>query len=257
MRAMDDLRLGAVCRVLRRRLGWRQSDLAAKLGCHQTTISRIERGQLGGIDVDLLRRVFAVLGARFEPDVLWRGGERDRLLDERHAELVEMAAADYLVAGWRTVPEVTFSHFGERGSIDLFCGHDATRTVAVNEMKTSIPSVEETHRRHDAKVRLAARLAEERFGWRPRAVGRILVVAEDRTIRRVIASHPTLFDAAYAARTREIREWIRAPSGSLAGIWFLPLKRDVHTGRGRRGATRIDHARGPRPVSATMREIHA
>src|SRR5262245_38014521 len=116
---MEDMRIGSYCRALRRRLGWRQSDLAARVGVHQTTISRIERGQLAGVDVDLLRRVFAALGARFEPDVWWRGGDRDKLLDEEHAEIGESAARVYAGRGFLNVPEVTFQHYADRGSIDL------------------------------------------------------------------------------------------------------------------------------------------
>jgi transcriptional regulator with XRE-family HTH domain len=43
---MDDLRIGSYCRVFRRRLGWRQADLRARVGVHQTTISWIDRGAL-------------------------------------------------------------------------------------------------------------------------------------------------------------------------------------------------------------------
>ena len=57
--------------------------------------------------------------------------------------------------GWLTAAEVTYSGYGERGSIDLLAFHPATRTLLVVEVKTEIASVEETLRRHDAKVRLA------------------------------------------------------------------------------------------------------
>ena len=221
MRAMDDLRLGTICRALRRRLGWRQSDLAERAGVSQDQISRLERGDLGGMPFRTIRAVFAALGARFDGAVAWRGGELDRLLDERHARLVEQAATVYGGHGWQSVAEVTFQHFGDRGAIDLLALHPATRTVAINEMKSEITSVEETHRRHDVKVRLAPRIVEERFGWRPRAVGRILVVPEETSIRRVVERHPTLFGGAYPATGREVRAWVRSPVGPLAGVWFL------------------------------------
>ena len=221
VRRMDDLRLGAVCRALRRRLGWRQSDLAERVGVSQDQVSRIERGILAGMPYQTIRNVFAALGARFDGGVSWRGGELDRLLDERHAVLVGQAAAIYRAHGWEAVAEVTFQHFGDRGSIDLLGLHPSTRTAAINEMKSDIPSVEETHRRHDVKVRLAARIVEERFGWRPRAIGRILVVPEESRIRRTISRHRGVFGAAYPASSREIRSWIRDPSGALAGVWFL------------------------------------
>ena len=251
---MDDLRIGAIVRALRRRAGWRQADLAVRTQVHQTTISRIERGALAGITVGTLRDVFAALGARYEPGVLWRGGELDRLLDRRHAEIVTAAADRFVRAGWRVVPEATFAHFGERGSIDLLCGHDASRTVVVAEMKSEITSVEETARRHDAKVRLAAGIAEERFGWRPRSIGRLLIVPEDRTIRRVVERHAAVFSAAYPARSREVAEWIRSPRGALAGIWFVTAKREASARRASGGPTRVAHARGSRADPADKRE---
>jgi ornithine carbamoyltransferase len=54
----------------------------------------------------------------------------------------------------------------------------------VIEVKTEIASVEELLRRHDAKVRLAPRIAEARFGARPMVTARLLVVADSSTNRR-------------------------------------------------------------------------
>lgn len=240
---MDNQWIGAACRALRRRLGWRQVDLAERVGCHQTTISRIERGALKGVPLDLLERVFGALGARFSPDVWWRSGELDRVLDEDHAAAVEAAASVYRVAAWLTLPEVTFNHYGDRGSIDLLCAHPEARSIAVNEMQTRLLSMEELHRRHDVKVRLAAAIAEERFGWRPRWIGRILVVPEDSTIRRVVEHHGATLGAAYPARCREVSRWIRQPAGPRAGIWFLSPKRGVIARSGRPAGRRTNRGR--------------
>lgn len=178
VRPMDDRRVGAACRAMRRRTGWRQFDLARKAGCNQTTISRLECGFAATLSIATVRRVFAALGAGFDGAIVWRGGELDRLLDERHAELVEMAARTYRSRGWTVLPEATFSRYGERGSIDLLAVHERLKAAAVNEMKTGITSVEETIRRHDAKVRLATQIVFERFGWRPSAIGRVLILPE-------------------------------------------------------------------------------
>ena len=204
----------------------------------QDQISRIERGRLSGIPYHTVRNVFAALAARFEGVVAWRGGELDRLLDERHASLVGHAAAVYRASGWEAIPEVTFQRYGDRGSIDLLGLHPPTLTASINEMKSDILSVEETHRRHDVKVRLAASIVEERFGWRPRAIGRILVVPEATRIRRVLGRHVAVFGAAYPASSREIRGWIRQPSGPMAGIWFLSPTRPARDKRVPGGPTR-------------------
>jgi transcriptional regulator with XRE-family HTH domain len=70
---VDDVRIGRIARELRRRKGWRQSDLAGQVDCHQTTISRPERGHLGALSTGLLRHIFGELEARYEGTVSWRG----------------------------------------------------------------------------------------------------------------------------------------------------------------------------------------
>ena len=91
----------------------------------------------------------------------------------------------------------------------------------VNEIRTAFGSLEETNRLLDVKVRLVPGLVEERFGWRPRTVSRVLIVPADDTLRRVVARHSATMDAAYPARSREVRAWIHRPSGTLRGLWFL------------------------------------
>jgi transcriptional regulator with XRE-family HTH domain len=164
---VDDVRIGQICRVLRHRAGWRQTDLAARAGVSQDLISRIETGRLAGVTYRVLQSVFRPFGARFTGSVQWRGPEFDRLLDAWHASVVEQSAACYRESLWQTLPEVTFQNYGERGSIDLLSLRADRRIAAINEIKTDIPSVGETHRRHDVKVRLASKIVEERVGWRP------------------------------------------------------------------------------------------
>jgi hypothetical protein len=63
---------------------------------------------------------------------------------------------------------VSYSVYGERGSIDLLAWHPAIRTLLVIEVKTEVSSVEAMLRKHDEKVRLAPRVAAERFDGRQR-----------------------------------------------------------------------------------------
>ncbi|HEY8870152.1 MAG TPA: helix-turn-helix transcriptional regulator [Candidatus Limnocylindrales bacterium] len=244
---MDDLRVGRICRALRRQKNWRQIDLAARVGCHQTTISRIERGHASEVQLGLIRRLFAALGASFDGDVRWRAGDLDRLLDERHAAVVGAATRILMGAGWEVAPEVTYSEWGERGSIDLLAGHAASRSVAVLEIKTDIPKVEETVRRHDEKTRLASKLAERRFGWRPEVVSRVLVLPEEVTLRRTIQRHEATFRAAYPMTSRDVRRWLRLPSGPASGVWFLSVKRPSLGSRGSGGPRRV---RRPKAAAA-------
>jgi transcriptional regulator with XRE-family HTH domain len=235
---MDDARIGRVARQLRRRKGWRQKDVAARVGCHQTTISRLERGYWTALSLALVRRIFAELGGGFEGLVKWRAGDVDRLLDEKHAEILE-AVARRSSGSWLLHPEVTYSVYGERGSIDLLALREADLAAVVYEIKGDMTSVEATIRKHGDKTRLAARIILNNWGWRPKQIAKILVVEDTMTARRVVSRHEATFRAAYPTPTSVMRRWLRDPHGDIASVWFLSLK---HPGAARaagRGRSRI------------------
>jgi Holliday junction resolvase-like predicted endonuclease len=73
----------------------------------------------------------------------WRGGELDRLLNARHAQLSGNVLRWLERSGWQVAPEVSFSIYGERGFIDLFAWHAPTRTLLVIEIKTEIVEIHE------------------------------------------------------------------------------------------------------------------
>jgi len=159
------------------------------------------------------------------------GALADRLLDERHAAIGEHLVAILATRGWLPAVEHTFSEYGERGSIDVFAAHPTRRVVAVFEVKSAIGSFEEMNRALDTKVRLAPKLAISRFGFRPLHVGRILVLPEDRTLRRLIDRHAETMASVYPARSREVRAWLHRPDGDFSGIWFLTELHEPQTVR--------------------------
>jgi transcriptional regulator with XRE-family HTH domain len=145
--------------------GLRQSEIAIAAGVAQSTISDVERGQLGGLSVASLRRIFAAVDAGFEGVVRWRGAGLDRLLDARHASLVSASVRRLTALGWETRIETTYSIYGERGSIDVMGARVQVRAVLVEEIKSELASVEETIRKLDEKVRLVReRIAREDSG---------------------------------------------------------------------------------------------
>jgi transcriptional regulator with XRE-family HTH domain len=230
---MDDARIGRSLRVLRRRRGMRH--LAAAAHVSQATVSVAEHGHVGALSLATVRRLFAALDAGFEGSVLWRGGAIDRLLDERHAQLVGASVARLSAWGWRVAVEATYSIYGERGSIDVLAGHDATRSLLVEEIKTELMSVEAVGRKTDEKLRLARRqLCRERFGWTAIAGARVLVLPSTDTARRSVARHAPVLDALFPARGSQVRSWLRRPTGELSGILFVAYinRRDVSGARG-------------------------
>ena len=126
---MDPIRLGHAYRALRLQKRWRQMDLGAKAGVSPSTISRIERGHLDEVSVATLRRVAEALGASLDIRLRWNGEGLDRLLDQAHAELVEGFVRRVTACGWTADVEVSFSLWGERGSIDILGWHPATRSL--------------------------------------------------------------------------------------------------------------------------------
>ena len=195
--------------------------MAGRAGLSQDTISLVERGRIDGLSLRRLRAIAAALDAELVVTIRWRAGDLDRLLDEGHAALVGRVAAWLEKLAWDVRPDVTFSIFGERGSIDLLGWHSAERTLIVVEVKTELTSIEETLRRHDAKLRLAGRIGVDRFGWQPRRVARLLVLPNTATARRRVRRHEAILGRAYPLRSTELRRWLRAPGGHrMTGVAF-------------------------------------
>jgi transcriptional regulator with XRE-family HTH domain len=220
---MDDFRVAARIRALRQRLGLRQQDLADRAGLTQDDVSRIERGRFGPMAVDKIRRVAAALEADLSIVLRWRGGDLDRLTDEGHAALVGRIAGVLRTDGWDVRIEVSYSVYGERGSIDVLGWYGATRLLLVVEVKTELVSVEETLRKHDAKVRLAARIAREQLGWEARGTARLLVLPSLSTARRRVDRQAAVMDISYPLRGAELRRWLSAPMDVRAGLLFIDL----------------------------------
>ena len=151
-------------------------------------VSRLERGRIAAMAVGSVREIAQALDAEVLLVVRWRGGELDRLMDEGHATLVGRAVEILQSLGWETRSEVSYSIYGERGSIDVLAWHAPTRTLLVVEVKSELISVEETLRVHDAKLRLAPRIAAERFGWQATATARLLVLPDLSTARRRVSA---------------------------------------------------------------------
>jgi transcriptional regulator with XRE-family HTH domain len=218
---MQDMTVGRVIRLLRIRKRWRQQDLADRACVSQGLISLLERGRLDRVSLRAIRVVLAELDARAWLDVRWDHGLLDRLLDEGHASLAGAVAARLARWDWVVAPEVSYSVFGERGSIDLLAWQATTRTLLVVEIKTELVSIEATLRKHDEKVRLAPAIAVERFGWRAAAVGGVVVLPPDRTERRRVDRHAAVLMRALPVRGHDLRRWLQRPAGPVAGLWFV------------------------------------
>lgn len=219
---MNDVVAGRSLRMLRRRSRLRQVDVANRAGVSSSLVSLIERGHLATLSLRTVRRVFASVEADYLGIVRWRGGQLDRLLDEAHAGLVGRSIELVSSAGWEAAVEVTYSWYGERGSIDVLAIHRASRTALVVEVKSELTSIEATGRKLDEKVRASTRaLVAERFGVRPALVARLLVLPDSDAARRRVHRHATVLGTLFPDRGTVVRRWLKRPSGAIAGILFV------------------------------------
>jgi len=221
----DDRRLAQASRVLRRHLGLTQAALVGA-GRSRHVPRLIEDGRAGELRIDDVRDHFARLGANVRLTAWYEGALLDRLIDADHADVVEAAVHEVVRAGWpRVETEVSFSEWGERGSIDFLGASEAERAVLIGEAKSAWGSLEETLRSLDVKARLAPKIAADRLGWKPHVVGVVLVFPEAGSARRVGQRYAATLLAAFPARNREVRAWLRRPAQPLRGLWFLPIGR--------------------------------
>jgi len=233
--SMDDAKLGRTIRVIRLRLGLTQRDLGRRARQSQQQISRLERGHLDASTLRALRAVVAAVGASLELRLRWRGPELDRLLDAEHAQIVAAVTDVLRTHGWEVLHEWTFNHYGERGAIDVVAWHPAARAILIVEVKSDLVDLQDLLGTLDRKARIAGAVLVPERGWLPAAVGRLVVVPEHPTLRAKVARHEAVLRPTLPARNREIRTWLRAPNGSLAGIWFVrtdrPGPRRARSGR--------------------------
>jgi hypothetical protein len=191
------------------------------VGISQQTVSRLERGEFDQLSLRTIRAVYEKVGAEYRADPRWRGAEVDRLLDDAHASLVGATSTLLRCSGWDVAVEVTFSSYGERGSIDILAFHNTSQALLVIEVKSSLASVEELLRRLDVKARLAPRIAADAWGVRADRASRLVILPATRTERRHVDRHGNVLSVALPMRGRRALAWLRTPEGILAGLAFV------------------------------------
>lgn len=218
---MDELRVGRLLRAVRQHRNLRQVDLARAAGMSQGTVSSLERGRIESVGLAKLRRVAAVLEVSISIDARWRGGQADRLMDRAHAALVDHTIRSLTAAGWEIVPEFTFNHYGDRGSVDILAWHAGERILLIVEIKATMTDLQDLLGSMSRKMRVVPAKAASQLGWQPRHVARLLVVAGTKANRTVVRRHMATFGAAFPARSREARSWLNRPTGAFSGLWFV------------------------------------
>jgi transcriptional regulator with XRE-family HTH domain len=241
---VEGIRVGAAVRAVRLRRGLRQSDVARIAGVSQTTVSLVERGHLDSLTLARLRAVSRAVDIWLQFEPRWRGADLPRLLDERHATLVELVVADLRRHGWEVRVEYSFNVRGERGSVDVLGWLPDPRVLLIIEVKTQIVDVQEMLSAFDRKRRVVPAAVSTEPGWRPNLMGRLLVLPEETRVREAVARHAEVFAATLPSRNVEIKRWFRKPETAIAGIWFLRNSNGGNHVRGSGGVTRVRRRAG-------------
>ncbi len=157
-----------------------------------------------------------------------RAIDLDRVVNARHSSLADFIA-DWIQGfpGWTVRSEVTYSEYGERGSIDLLCWHAASRSLLVVEIKTELLEFGALLAKLDEKERLARRVAR-RLDWDPAVISTSLLVAESPTNRRRAAAHASLLRSALPDDARALVRWLKNPVGAVHAIRFVANSRPGH-----------------------------
>ena len=151
----------------------------------------MERGHIGSMRLDDIRRVAAALDIRIDVYPRWRAGDLDRLLNAKHSELHELVARWFAaeLPEWVLAPEVSFAIYGERGVIDILAWHEPTTLAPRHRAQDGDRGRERAAR--DRGPEAAARLPRSPASadGTPRTVSQWLIVADTRTNRRRLDAH--------------------------------------------------------------------
>jgi transcriptional regulator with XRE-family HTH domain len=244
---MDPQReLGARLRAVRIRRGWRQVDLADRVGVDRSVISRLERGAVESASLGTLLAVARGLDVQITITARSRGADLDRLVHSHHAALHESVARwfESELPGWVLEPEVSFSIYGERGIIDILAWHAEHRALLVIELKTDVVEIETLISQMGQRRRLAREIAAER-GWDPLTVSVWVIVGGGRTNRARLARHRAVLRNAFPTDGRTVGSWLRHPDRAISALSLWDRPRDGTAVGGCAARHRVRHARRP------------
>ena len=230
---VDGRRVGRVLRAVRLHKRLRQIDVAHAAGVSRSVVSRAEHGRLDELSFGALASVAAVVDVSLFLDARWDDGNADRLIDRAHAAVVEHVIGKLRRPGWEIVVEYGFNHFGERGSVDVLAWNAATRTLLIIEVKSRLTDLQATFTSLARKLRIVPALVRRERGWDAKHVGRLLVMPGTTANRSIVARHAATFATHFPEGTRAVQAWLRSPTRSMGGLWFVSDVQGANTTQGR------------------------
>ena len=217
---MDDAQIGSAVRAVRIRSNLTQADVAKAAFVRRYEVSCLEQGKFNNMTVGMLRRILRAVGMWIDLKPNWKGVNLERLVHGAHTALQEAVLA-YVngLEGWVGRPEVSFAVHRERGVIDVLAWHEATRTLVIIEIKTLLVDPAELVAKMGQRSRLALQIAATQ-GWRPKQVATWVIFTDTRTNRRQVGEHRELLQGLAQMDGRQVRAWLRSPTGPMSALSF-------------------------------------
>lgn len=152
-----------------------------------------------------------------------------KLKDEAHAVCVDALISKLRSEGYDARPEGTYSKWGERGSVDVYCSWKFSKSprnrhtvCAIYEVWTEVDNISESLRKLDEKARVfPVAYAEEQGLQRPSLTQAHFVLLATKQNVDVIAGHWETFQAKFSER--------KAPGTGLFLRIFNPVTAELQT----------------------------
>ena len=204
-RRADEIRraVGRDVAAARRRRGWTQEQVAARIGTSQSAISRLERG-VAPLEVADLVRVAHALGVT--PRVELGRDPLDGPADAGHLAIQELLVRLARATAGAALVELPLGIGDRARSVDVCVHRGVSGELIIEEAWNRIGDVGSGLRSFDRKLALATEAAVA-FPIPPRTVTGVWVVRATRANRELLATYPALFAARFPGSSRA---WVRA-----------------------------------------------
>lgn len=198
-------REGQKVRRARRRRGWTQKQLAAKVGLAQPTISQIERGKGGTLSVETWQRLAIVLQLTLRIEL---GRDvREEPTDAGHLGIQELILRLGRGAGYGRTFELATRPADPARSTDVGLRDDVQRRMIRVECVNTFGDIGASVRSSDRKQADTQALAVAIGHGEPYSVHACWVVRATRRNREIIGRYPELFASRFPGSSAG---WVRA-----------------------------------------------
>jgi len=216
--------MGVRVRDARRRRGWTQKALGARIGVHPSRISQLERGEGHRAPLEIWFCLGYVLRIPFKAE-FWRDALQD-VADAGHLKMQELMLRLARGTGRSRSFELATRPADPSLSIDVCVRDDVNRVLTIEECWNTFGNVNASVRSTQRKVAEAAQLAVAIGGEQgPFRVVAVWIIRDTRRNRDLIARYPEVFAATFSGSSSA---WVKAlttaaaPPHDLGIVWCDP-----------------------------------